>query len=103
MPLTRAAMHATGETVHVAAWPSLDEMHLVASRHYAFEGRCFVLAAATIQSRDDLLDGLALVGGDPDAEALIRAMPDGPLQHGAAPSSVPTASCWRARAVATRC
>lgn len=82
MPLTRAAMHATGETVHVAAWPSLDEMHLVASRHYAFEGRCFVLAAATIQSRDDLLDGLALVGGDPDAEALIRAMPDGPLQHG---------------------
>lgn len=82
MPLTRAAMHAAGETVHVAAWPSLDETHLVASRHYAFEGRCFVLAAATIQHREDLLNGLARVGGDPDAEALIRGMPDGLLQHG---------------------
>lgn len=82
MPLARHAMHVKGEEIHAALWPTVDDIHLVASRHYAFEGRCFVLAAATIQNRDDLLDGLALVGGDPDAEALIRAIEDGPLQHG---------------------
>ncbi len=82
MPLARAAMHRAMETVHVAAWPTLDDTHLLASRHYAFEGRCFVLAAATIQSRDDLLDGLALAGGDADAEALLRTIPEGPLQRG---------------------
>lgn len=82
MPLARAAMHRAVETVHVAAWPTLDDTHLLASRHYAFEGRCFVLAAATIQSRNDLLEGLAMAGGDSDAEALLRSMPDDPLQGG---------------------
>ena len=82
MPLARAAMHHAGETVHVAAWPTLREMYLVASRHYAFEGRCFVLAAATIQSRADLLVGLERVGGDPAARDLLMAMPDRPLQAG---------------------
>jgi predicted amidohydrolase len=43
MPLARQAMHESGEQIHVAAWPHLKEMNLVASRHYAFEGRCFVL------------------------------------------------------------
>lgn len=82
MPLARAAMHQRRETVHIAAWPTVDDLHLTASRHYAFEGRCFVLAAAAIQSRRDLLDGLDRAGGDTDAEALIRSMPDGALQHG---------------------
>lgn len=82
MPLTRAAMHQKGEAVHVAAWPTLNDTHLVASRHYAFEGRCFVLAAATLQTRDELLAGLKRVGGDPDAEALLRSIPDEVLQHG---------------------
>lgn len=45
MPLTRFAMHAKGEQVHVAAWPDLPEIHHVASRAYAFEGRCYVLCA----------------------------------------------------------
>ncbi len=82
MPLARAAMHHAGETVHVAAWPTIRESYRVASRHYAFEGRCFVLAAGTIQHRDDLIDGLMRLGGDGDVLDLIRAMPDGPLQHG---------------------
>ncbi|MDH7973618.1 carbon-nitrogen hydrolase family protein [Sphingomonas sp. AR_OL41] len=82
MPFARAAMHHAGEAVHVAAWPSVREMYGVASRHYAFEGRCFVLAAGTIQHRADLLKGLALVGGDPDAEALLMGLPDGVLQTG---------------------
>jgi len=48
MPLTRQHMHNTGEQIHVAVWPTVHEMHQVASRHYAFEGRCFVLAAGQI-------------------------------------------------------
>ncbi len=45
MPLARQAMHESGEDVHVAVWPTVHEMHQVASRQYAFEGRCFVLAS----------------------------------------------------------
>lgn len=82
MPLARAAMHHAGETVHVAAWPTVRERYALASRHYALEGRCFVLAAGTIQSRDDLFEGLDRVGGDPNARALIEAMPEGRLQRG---------------------
>lgn len=48
MPLARQALHDSGEDVHVAAWPTVHEMHQVASRHYAFEGRCFVLAAGSL-------------------------------------------------------
>src|SRR5229473_3404967 len=44
MPLARMAMHNSGEHIHVAVWPTVHELHQLASRHYAFEGRCFVLA-----------------------------------------------------------
>lgn len=50
MPLTRQHLHNTGEQIHVAVWPSVHEMHQIASRHYAFEGRCFVLAAGQIMA-----------------------------------------------------
>jgi len=68
MPLTRFAMHAQGEQVHVAAWPDVAEDHQLASRHYAFEGRCFVVAAGTYLTRDhmpadfELPDALAVAG-----------------------------------------
>jgi len=48
MPLARQALHESGEDIHVAVWPNVHEMLQVASRHYAFEGRCFVLAAGSI-------------------------------------------------------
>ncbi|HEY9228873.1 MAG TPA: carbon-nitrogen hydrolase family protein [Gemmatimonadaceae bacterium] len=48
MPLARHAMHESGEDIHVALWPTVHEMHHVASRQYAFEGRCFVLAAGSV-------------------------------------------------------
>ena len=82
MPLARAAMHHAGEAVHVAAWPSARAMYALAARHYAFEGRCFVLSAATIQHRDDVLEGLARAGGNAEAKALLLAMPGGVLQSG---------------------
>jgi nitrilase len=82
MPLARAAMHAQQEIVHIASWPTVRESHAIASRHYAFEGRCFVLAAGLVQWRDDLLDGLKRVGGNADAAALIKTIPDGQRIHG---------------------
>ncbi len=48
MPLARQALHESGEDVHVAVWPTAHEMHQVASRQYAFEGRCYVLAAGSL-------------------------------------------------------
>ena len=48
MPLARQAMHESGEDIHVAAWPTVHEMHAIASRQYAFEGRCFVIAAGSL-------------------------------------------------------
>ena len=48
MPLARQALHEAGEDVHVALWPTVHELHQVASRQYAFEGRCYVLAAGSL-------------------------------------------------------
>jgi predicted amidohydrolase len=48
MPLARQAMHDSGEEIHIAAWPGVSDMHQVASRHYAFEGRAFVIAAGAL-------------------------------------------------------
>ncbi len=48
MPLARQALHESREDVHVAVWPTVHELHQVASRHYAVEGRCFVLAAGAL-------------------------------------------------------
>lgn len=54
MPLARQALHDAGEEIHVAVWPGVQEMHQVASRHYAFEGRCFVVAAGSILRTADM-------------------------------------------------
>jgi nitrilase len=54
MPLARQHLHNAAEQIHIAVWPTVHEMHQIASRHYAFEGRCFVLAAGQIMSAVDL-------------------------------------------------
>lgn len=91
MPLARAAMHNLGEAVHVAAWPTVREEYALNSRHYAFEGRCFVLAAGLVQTKDQLFDGLERVGGDADARVLLEAIDAHVLNKGgsfiAAPDS----------------
>jgi len=76
MPLARAAMHARRETIHVAQWPGVKELHLLASRHYAFEGRCFVAAAGAVLTRGDVLAGFASLGlGDHPAATLLAGIP----------------------------
>jgi nitrilase len=57
MPLARAAMHAQRETIHVAQWPAVKDLHQLASRHYAFEGQCFVIAAGCVLNREDVIEG----------------------------------------------
>lgn len=54
MPLARQALHQSGEDIHAAAWPQVKEMNLIASRHYAFEGRCFVIACGAIMKASEL-------------------------------------------------
>jgi aliphatic nitrilase len=81
-PLSKYAMYAQNEQVHVAAWPSFSlydpfapalgaEVNNAASRVYAVEGSCFVLAPCATVSQsmiDELCDrpdknGLLHVGG----------------------------------------
>ncbi len=54
MPLARQALHISGEDVHIAVFPTVHETHQIASRHYALEGRCFVLAAGLLMKAADL-------------------------------------------------
>jgi nitrilase len=82
MPLARAAMHHEGEAVHVAAWPSLTDIAMLASAHYAYEGRAFVLAAGTVQHRQELIAGYEKAGGDGSARKLLDRLPEGQVQHG---------------------
>ncbi|MFZ5609930.1 MAG: carbon-nitrogen hydrolase family protein [Pseudomonadota bacterium] len=92
MPLARAAMHRQGETVHVAQWPTVRETYLLASRHYAFEGRCFVLAAGTVLGKDDVLQGFeSLDANMAEARTLLESLPAGRLQSGGSAIIGPTA------------
>jgi nitrilase len=95
MPLARQALHTCGEDVHVAVWPTVLERHQLASRHYAFEGRCFVLAAGSLMragalpaelerdaERAGSADTLVLRGGSaiigPDGNFIVAPVFDEP-------------------------
>jgi predicted amidohydrolase len=89
MPLARQALHESAEQVHVAAWPGIPEMYLVASRHYAFEGRCYVLAVGSIVAASDLPEGLEPPAGSAASAGALAVdggsaiiAPDGALLAG---------------------
>lgn len=89
MPLARQVLHASGEDVHVAAWPQVKEMNLIASRHYAFEGRCFVVACGALMKVSELpseLEPIEALRGRPDELVLNGGSaiigPDGSLLAG---------------------
>lgn len=76
MPLARAAMHSKNEVIHVAQWPSVRDLHQLASRHYAFEGQCFVLAAGSVLRRGDILEGFKSLGkADREVLELLESIP----------------------------
>jgi len=75
MPHARQALHISNESIHVAMWPAVKESHQIASRHYAFEGRTFVLAVGGIMRAADFPPELTL-------ETPFRAQPDAALLDG---------------------
>jgi predicted amidohydrolase len=76
MPLARAAMHDQREVIHIAQWPAVRGLHQVASRHYAFEGQCYVLAAGSILSRGQMLEGARSLGpASREAVELLETVP----------------------------
>jgi len=60
MPLTRQTMHDSGEHIHVAVWPKVHEMLQIATRSYAFEGRCFAVGVGQIMRVSDIPKELEL-------------------------------------------
>nr|AAR97506.1 nitrilase [uncultured organism] len=100
-PLTKYAMYAQNEQVHVAAWPSFSmyepfahalgwEVNNAASKIYAVEGSCFVLGACAVISQamvDEMCDtedkralvhaggGHAVIFG-PDGRSLADKIPE---------------------------
>jgi predicted amidohydrolase len=97
MPLARYALHAQGEQVHVAAWPDAPEIEQVANRSYAFEGRCYVVCAASwltmadvpgdFEAPEALSASINPAGGDQGAAVLMPGgssivAPDGEIIAG---------------------
>lgn len=60
MPLARQVMHDESEDIHIALWPTVNTAHQLASRHYAFEGRCVVVAVGQIMQASDIHETLEL-------------------------------------------
>jgi predicted amidohydrolase len=71
-PLARMALHDSGEDVHVATWSAVvgvNGMHQEASRCYAFEARCHVVAAGQLMRASALpaeLEPSPAAARDPD-------------------------------------
>jgi len=83
MPLARQAMHEKREIIHAAVWPSVEDNHLLASRAYAFEGRCFVIAVGSVLRRESMPGGF---------EILDQMPGDGPYLDGKSVIIAPDAS-----------
>ncbi len=100
-PLSKYAMYAQNEQVHIAAWPSFSvyrgaahalgpEVNNAASQMYAVEGQCFVIAPCATVSKDmvrqlctdETKKQLLLEGGGfarifaPDGRLLHRPLPE---------------------------
>jgi nitrilase len=101
-PLTKFAMYSQNEQVHVGAWPSFSlyepfahalgwEANNAASKVYALEGSCFVVASSAVVSEEmikelcDTPDKKQLIhagGGHsviygPDGSSLAEKLPEG--------------------------
>ncbi len=76
MPLARFAMHSKGEQIHVAAWPDARDNEHLASRHYAFEGRCYVICVGAFMRPSDIpaeieLDAAIWTAGGFDSDPIL--------------------------------
>ena len=85
MPHARQALHISNESIHVALWPAVKEIHQIASRHYAFESRAFVLAVGGIMPASDFPAEL-------DLPERLRAQPEALLLNGGSAVIAPDGS-----------
>jgi nitrilase len=58
MPLSRTALYAQGEDLHVALWPAYPTNTLDVSRFIATEGKSYVVSVAGVLRHDDIPDTL---------------------------------------------
>lgn len=96
-PLSKYALYAQNEQVHIAAWPSFSiyrgaanalgpEVNTSITRVYAVEGQCFVVAPCSVVSKEMIE---MLCGDDPVKRQLLKHgggfttifSPDGRLLH----------------------
>lgn len=54
MPLTRAALYAQGENLHVAVWPGNVRNTEDITRHIAKESRSYVISACSLMRKEDI-------------------------------------------------
>jgi nitrilase len=102
-PLSKYAMYAQNEQVHIAAWPSFSlyrggayalgaEVNNAATQVYAVEGQCFVIAPCATVSKEMVQ---MLCGDDPMKRQLLLEgggfariyAPDGQLMHAPLPET----------------
>ncbi|WP_284945019.1 carbon-nitrogen hydrolase family protein [Acidisoma cladoniae] len=69
MPLSRAALYAQGEDLHVALWPGSLRNTVDTTRFLAREGRSYVLAVSGLMRREDVPPGSP-------AAAMLERCPD---------------------------
>lgn len=69
MPLTRAALYAQGEDLHVAIWPGNRRNTEALTPVLAMEGRSYVISASALLRRGD-------IHADHPAAAMLAACPD---------------------------
>jgi nitrilase len=69
MPLSRAALYAQGEDLHVALWPGSVRRTEATTRFLALEGRSYVLAVSGLLRKSD-------VPADSPASAMLDKCPD---------------------------
>ncbi|CAH1653133.1 Carbon-nitrogen hydrolase [Chelatococcus asaccharovorans] len=69
MPLSRAALYAQGENLHVALWPGNLRNTEESTRFLSREGRSYVLAVSALMRRGDIPDGSPMA-------AMLATCPD---------------------------
>lgn len=70
MPLARAALHAQGEDLHVAAWPGSMRNTADITPFIAREARSFVISASSMLRREDIPASM------PERDAILAAAPE---------------------------
>ncbi len=83
LPLTRAALYAQGEDLHVAIWPGSQRNTEDLTRFIAKEGRSFVISVSGLMRKEDISRDL------PHADLILESV-DGLMADGGSCIAAPT-------------